>query len=179
MNKYFLISSLYSVGLHGIAVGIFYSIMTQNSVAPVETFTVVWEQIKPAVETRSTMQKYVHSESTRILTKALPTMTTKSESKDVGPEKHAFQSTSSQTTVCAKNHIPLPAYPWICRKRQQEGQVVLNVSLDSSGHVKGVNIQKSSGHERLDEAARDAAKSWVFVDGKSQKTLTLAFRLRK
>lgn len=44
-------------------------------------------------------------------------------------------------------------YPYIARKRQQEGMVLLSVSLGAGGELKEVSILASSGFNRLDEAA--------------------------
>lgn len=44
-------------------------------------------------------------------------------------------------------------YPNIARKRQQTGDVVLDVKLDSSGNVLSATVHTSSGYESLDKEA--------------------------
>jgi periplasmic protein TonB len=66
---------------------------------------------------------------------------------------------------------PEPNYPMASRRNQETGTVVLRLQVDVTGNVSGVVVQKSSGHTRLDEAA----KSWISgchfrpatVDGKA------------
>lgn len=58
---------------------------------------------------------------------------------------------------------PAPDYPWISRWRAEQGRVVLVVAVDAEGRATGVRVKRSSGHRRLDEAARDAVGAWRFV----------------
>jgi protein TonB len=57
---------------------------------------------------------------------------------------------------------PAPHYPPESRRVREQGQVMLRVLIDESGHAKSVEIYKSSGHPRLDEAARAAVARAVF-----------------
>jgi len=84
---------------------------------------------------------------------------------------------------CSKNlqkqaYHPLPKYPWICRKRHQEGAVSLDVKTNGEGQVIDAALLKSSGYDRLDEAALEAIRSWTFAEGNLQKTISIAFRLK-
>lgn len=76
-----------------------------------------------------------------------------------------------------KSYQPLPKYPWICRKRGQEGCVALKVLIDEKGRVISVSLHKSSGHASLDQSALSAVKTWTFADHASQKILSFSFRL--
>lgn len=58
---------------------------------------------------------------------------------------------------------PAPAYPSASRSQSEQGVVVLRVLVDASGAAERVELRKSSGHERLDESARDTVKRWRFV----------------
>lgn len=53
-----------------------------------------------------------------------------------------------------------PAYPFLSRRNNEEGTVVLRVELSESGHVAAARVQSSSGHARLDEAALAAVRTW-------------------
>jgi protein TonB len=57
---------------------------------------------------------------------------------------------------------PAPHYPPESRRIREQGLVVLRVLIDESGHAKAVGIYKSSGHPRLDEAARAAVARAIF-----------------
>jgi periplasmic protein TonB len=63
---------------------------------------------------------------------------------------------------------PAPHYPPESRRIREQGLVMLRVLIDESGHARAVEIYKSSGHPRLDEAARAAVARAIFkpyVDG--------------
>jgi protein TonB len=63
---------------------------------------------------------------------------------------------------------PAPHYPPESRRIREQGLVMLRVLIDESGHAKTIEIYKSSGHPRLDEAARAAVARAVFkpyIDG--------------
>lgn len=65
---------------------------------------------------------------------------------------------------------PKPVYPLEARQRNWQGTVVLRVSVSEDGHVLQVNLQRSSGHETLDESALAAVKDWRFVPAKRGET---------
>ena len=54
-----------------------------------------------------------------------------------------------------------PDYPMISRKRKESGTAVLLIVI-ASGRVTSVEIEKSSGHSPLDEAAVRAVRDWRF-----------------
>lgn len=53
-----------------------------------------------------------------------------------------------------------PRYPRESRRRREQGVVVLMVRLSADGRVATISIARSSGHSRLDDAARDAVRRW-------------------
>lgn len=53
-----------------------------------------------------------------------------------------------------------PRYPVESRRKHEEGTVVLDITLGMDGRVASIAIARSSGSARLDNAARDAVKSW-------------------
>ena len=61
---------------------------------------------------------------------------------------------------------PKPNYPMIARRRGYEGAVFLKVFVLESGSVGDIELERSSGHEILDESALDAVKDWIFIPGK-------------
>ena len=59
-----------------------------------------------------------------------------------------------------------PIYPSMSRRLGEQGRVVVNVVVGADGLPKQVGIKKSSGFDRLDEAAREAMLRCRFVPGK-------------
>jgi len=57
---------------------------------------------------------------------------------------------------------PSPSYPPASKRAREQGLVILRVVVDESGHAAHINIYRSSGHPRLDEAACDAVRQAVF-----------------
>lgn len=58
---------------------------------------------------------------------------------------------------------PRPVYPMVARRMGWQGLVMLNVEVLAEGACGSVNVQHSSGHEVLDNAAMNAVKSWRFT----------------
>ena len=61
---------------------------------------------------------------------------------------------------------PAPAYPPLSRKVGEQGRVVLRVLVNANGRADEVQLQSSSGSERLDESARTTVGRWQFVPAK-------------
>jgi protein TonB len=52
------------------------------------------------------------------------------------------------------------------RRRGERGKVVLRVHVSAEGTASQAEVQASSGHQRLDEAAVQAVLQWRFVPAK-------------
>ena len=74
---------------------------------------------------------------------------------DAGPAAGADVSLA----YASRTAVPYP--PQSTRNREQ-GTVMLRVSVDSGGRPTAVDIVRSSGHARLDRAAREAVRQWRF-----------------
>jgi protein TonB len=57
---------------------------------------------------------------------------------------------------------PPPEYPRISQRRREEGTVLLWVVVAADGRPVDWRVERSSGHERLDQAALDAVAGWRF-----------------
>jgi len=57
---------------------------------------------------------------------------------------------------------PSPRYPPESKHAREEGLVILKVLIDESGHASRINVYRSSGHPRLDDAACKAVQRAVF-----------------
>jgi protein TonB len=56
-----------------------------------------------------------------------------------------------------------PLYPEMSKRLQEEGPVELAVEVGKDGSLRQVRITKSSGYERLDQAALAAVRQWTFT----------------
>ncbi len=75
-----------------------------------------------------------------------------------------------------------PHYPDQSRRMGQEGQVVLEVDLNSVGKVIRVQVRKTSGYPLLDESAVKAVSQWSLdsAQGKAKKLfIPITFELNK
>lgn len=55
-----------------------------------------------------------------------------------------------------------PSYPPAARRLGQEGRVLLRVLVGADGAVLSADVEESSGHRLLDDAAVDAVREWTF-----------------
>lgn len=64
----------------------------------------------------------------------------------------------------------MPRYPVESRRRRETGVVVLLVDVTEEGRVSSIAVQRSSGYQRLDQAALRAVREWrwspTLVDGR-------------
>ena len=61
---------------------------------------------------------------------------------------------------------PSPLYPRLSRQLREAGVVLLHVLITPEGRSEQIVIHKSSGYERLDQAALQAVQQWRFVPAK-------------
>lgn len=79
------------------------------------------------------------------------------------------QRASAGAQIAARpNYLrnPAPRYPEASRRNGEEGVVLLSAHVDRSGKPLQVNLSRSSGFERLDRAAIESVKRWVFEPAK-------------
>jgi protein TonB len=57
---------------------------------------------------------------------------------------------------------PAPVYPRESNRRHERGTVILRVLVDPSGRPAQIEIERSSGYDRLDVAAREAVQKAMF-----------------
>ena len=58
---------------------------------------------------------------------------------------------------------PAPSYPPLSRRFGEQGEVMLRVLVSSAGEALQVELLASSGHRRLDEAARKMVAKWRLI----------------
>ncbi|WP_374518423.1 energy transducer TonB [Undibacterium squillarum] len=73
---------------------------------------------------------------------------------------------------------PRPEYPAMARRMGEEGKVVMRVLVNDKGQAEKIDIQQSSGSQRLDDAARIAIQRALFKpyfeDGKALAMIATA-----
>jgi periplasmic protein TonB len=73
---------------------------------------------------------------------------------------------------------PAPSYPPLSQRFGEEGRVVLRVLVSLAGEALTVELLTSSGHPRLDEAARRMVATWRFIPAqRGQETLQTWLRV--
>lgn|GEM_PF-2262626 len=148
-------------------------------------------------------QKVRHLESARPLPRKNPTPekspkpTPRASSPTPPPEASVRDTrkpprpTPTAVALCAGPHanrmrparLEKPTYPVMSRSRGEEGTVILSFDVDPSGRANAIQVNRSSGHSRLDEAAVEALRrSFLAVreNGASEvarRTISYSFRL--
>lgn len=72
---------------------------------------------------------------------------------------------------------PQPDYPTLSRRNGEEGRVLMKVLVGSDGSAKDVEVEVSSGSERLDHAAVHAVRKWRFLPARKNNQPLDAFVL--
>ncbi len=71
-----------------------------------------------------------------------------------------------QNVAYVDKKICTPKYPRVSRKRGERGRVLVRVFINRDGSSEKVEIEQSSGFDRLDQAAMDSAKKCKFIPAK-------------
>ena len=100
------------------------------------------ENTKSAAITTSSASPLVESAST-----ALP-------SSSGGSSSGELKSVSISQAQCS---VPEPFYPSLARRMGEEGKTMVRLFINESGAVEKVSLSQSSGIQRLDQAALEAA----------------------
>jgi protein TonB len=72
---------------------------------------------------------------------------------------------------------PAPTYPPLSRRTGEQGRVLLKVLVSENGLAESVQLDSSSGYEKLDRAAMEAVKKWSFVPAKRSNQPVSAYVL--
>lgn len=89
-----------------------------------------------------------------------------------------------EVSALAYARKPQPEYPRLSRRLGEEGSVIVRVEVDERGGARAVNIVRSSGFPRLDQAALEAVRATpfrpYFEDGRAISAvglITIDFKL--
>ena len=104
---------------------------------------------------------------------------------DPSPPINAAEKTSSNATAVASTAVapsppkmeqpssdadylnnPKPPYPPLSKRMGEQGKVVIRTLIGVDGTAREASIHKSSGFDRLDQAALTTARKWRYVPGK-------------
>jgi len=86
------------------------------------------------------------------------------------PRERTSEGPSGAAIVSASPRYrtnPTPDYPLPCKRRREEGIVLLNVVVQADGLPAAIWLNRSSGHPLLDRAALDAVRRWTFEPGRA------------
>jgi protein TonB len=107
----------------------------------------------------------------------VPATTTPVITTPVAPPPSAAPATPAVrvgATIQPGAHCAKPDYPSASRRLEEEGTVTLKFLIGADGRVLQADIEKTSGFNRLDEAARNALSKCQFrpgtVDGKPEQS---------
>ncbi|HSH38763.1 MAG TPA: TonB family protein [Chthoniobacterales bacterium] len=79
---------------------------------------------------------------------------------------------SGERTLAKPDYLrnPPPQYPAESRKLREQGVVLLKVAVTENGRAADVQLQRSSGFPRLDQAALKAVRRWEFKPARAGLT---------
>lgn len=147
-------------------------------VKPVVKPKKVVEKIKP-IETPT--ERFVEATIEQPVVEEVPAATVEpakvAEAPKAPPvaEKIVEEKMEPPTIGASYLYNPAPDYPSASRRLGEEGRVEMKVLISADGAAQDVQIQKSSGSERLDNAAIRAVKRWRFIPYKKNNQALSAY----
>ena len=94
------------------------------------------------------------------------------------PEPQEATIESKIRTNATHLYKPEPDYPLLSRRLKEEGTVTLDVFILADGSVGEVKLKKTSGFGRLDKAALDKVKVWIFDPAKVGNKAVAGWRVQ-
>jgi TonB family protein len=86
-------------------------------------------------------------------------------SKGAAPSAHSPGSVTSPRGRRSALYAPRPDYPYEARRQNATGSGIASLTIDQSGLVTGVRMQRSTGKPILDASAMRAFSRWRFRPG--------------
>ena len=161
---------------------------------PVLSFTVTLMDLSSSQNTLSSAASAASTPAAKLETKktaeeiksdahsATPKKTVKTQTNP-SPKSNAPVSHNSQAQTAVLAPItpaqfdaaylqnPKPSYPALSRRMGEQGNVMLAVYVTEEGRAETVRLKKSSGFDRLDNAALEAVSRWRFAAAKQGERL--------
>jgi protein TonB len=114
----------------------------------------------------------------------VPEPTRPNDFTDTGDVVAPPQPVIAEPRIDPRRGLSEPLYPPQVIRAGGEGTVLLSIYILADGRVGDVKLDRSSGHDKLDESAMREAKRWRFVPGTSDgkpvamwKQVPVTFRL--
>ncbi len=120
-------------------------------------------QTKPTQKTPPPVAKAAAAAPVQAPSKALSQKAASSS-----PAKTAEPTTQLPSADAAGLNNKAPVYPMLSRKRKEQGTVWLLLLVSKEGMVTELKLKKTSGFDRLDQAALQAVKKWKFQPAHKQ-----------
>lgn len=119
---------------------------------------------RSASEVQQPVQKPSEKPATQPLSTSEPKIKPAESRASSAPNTLIASSGPSFTAAYLRN--PPPVYPSYSKTNKEEGKVLLHVLVSEAGNALKVELKKSSGYGRLDQAASDVVRRWKFVPAK-------------
>lgn len=183
INTTFLLkpSSLTSLGLHALVI-FYFSQNTLTTTVPSSGLPQVQRVSLKAVPTPTKapeIEKVTPKPVTKkAATKPAPKPIPKTPEKTVETPQKTAQESAKKADREHPQFAPTPHYPRVARLRGLEGEVVIQLAVNSKGVPVKTSLVRSSGHPVLDQAALEGLKKWRFEQN-SEISQTIAFTTQK
>jgi len=156
-----------TIGVHGIAAGAFMSVRQERPIVEPEPIMATLMEsstadVEPPRDLTPPQVNVVYSltvpQELSFETEAAPPEVITATASQNTPQVTAPPMVESVEYVRA----PAPVYPAESRRKRERGTCLLRVMVDSSGRPAQIQVERSSGYERLDDAAREAVEKALF-----------------
>jgi len=149
-------------------------LLTQN--ANSERVVTQSKNIKKDIQNDEKISAVGKSANEKIKARSFPTSESTMESKKETPDNSQIAKRSNIKPACKR--CIKPNYPRTALRRSQEGYVLIELTVNTSGRVMEARIIKSSRVNSIDNAAIKAAKKSTFTKNKGISIFTIAYDLK-
>ena len=112
------------------------------------------KKVEPKVENTKSVAITAASTSSSSVSPPAESASAMPPSSAGGSSSGEFKSVSISQAQCS---VPEPFYPTLARRMGESGKTMVRLMINESGTVDKVSLSQSSGIQRLDQAALDAA----------------------
>ncbi len=142
------------------------------------------QRVQPAIETASNQPVVSEPVAQPVMTEAAASdNSVKTDSSAHVAEAPAKVEAVAEPVVeppkfgAAYLNNPAPTYPPVSRRFGEQGRVLLRVLVSENGLAQSVQLDSSSGYEKLDRAAMEAVKKWSFIPARRSNQPVSAYVL--
>lgn len=153
----------------------------QNKRSPKQTTKIKRTITQPRVDKKNIRNDEQGGEGSNISKnttniQSLVTSESTNNSKEKTPNNSQIATNSNVKPACKR--CIKPRYPRTALRKSQEGYVLVELTVNTSGRVTGVSVIKSSGITSIDNAALKAAKKSTFIQQSRSTRFTIAYDLK-